>query len=97
VAPARDPELVLGGAGDTIEEVKRMGLFRRKSREMADQVRDAVPGMEPKGEQGIGTAGYDSIRYNKKIDQPRRFNMKRPDGQPIQPKGAQKRGRGFFS
>jgi hypothetical protein len=74
-----------------------MGLFRRKSREVADKARDAVPGMEPKDEQGVGTAGYDSIRYNKKVNQPRRFNMKRPDGQPTADKKAQARGRGFFS
>ncbi len=74
-----------------------MGLFRRKSREMADKAREVAPGVEPRREEGVGTAGYDSIRYNKKVNQPRRFNMRRPDGQPEAPKKAQQRGRGFFS
>lgn len=76
-----------------------MGLFRRKSREMADKARDAMPATEPREEEqgGIGSAGYPSIRYNKKVDQPRRFNTVRPDGQPTPPKKAKVRGRGFFS
>lgn len=74
-----------------------MGLFRRKSKEVADKARDAMPGAEPKGEEGVGTAGYDSIRYNPKVKQPRGFNMKRPDGKPTAPKTEERRGRGFFS
>ena len=75
-----------------------MGMFRKKKREMADAARDAIPGMEPKGEQGVGTAGYDSIRYDKKVKHPvNRFNFVRPDGKPTEKAGAEKRRRGFFS
>ena len=74
-----------------------MGLFRRKSREMADKAREVTPRAEPRREEGVGTAGYDSIRYDKKVKQPRGFNMRRPDGQPTQDKKAGRRGRGFFS
>ncbi len=74
-----------------------MGLFKKKTREMADAARDAVPGMEPKDE-GVGSAGYDSIRYDKKIKHPvRRFNFVRPDGKPNTLKGDEARRRGFFS
>ena len=75
-----------------------MGLFRKKTREMADSARDAIPGMEPKDEQGVGTAGYHSIRYDKKVKHPQsRFNFVRPDGKPNIKKGEGARRRGFFS
>ncbi len=75
-----------------------MGLFKRKSREMADAARDKVPGMEPKHDEGVGVAGYNSIRYNKKIKHPvNRFNFVRPDGKPNVKKGEEARRRGFFS
>ena len=76
-----------------------MGLFRKKSREMADAARDAVPGMEPKRrDDDVGIAGYQSIRYDKKIKHPQnRFNYKRPDGKPALKPGEEGRRRGFFS
>ena len=75
-----------------------MGLFKKKTREMADTARDAMPGMEPKHDEGVGTAGYDSIRYDKKIKHPvKRFNFVRPDGKPNVKKGEEARRRGFFS
>lgn len=75
-----------------------MGLFKRKSREMADAAREAVPGMEPKHEEGAGIAGYNSIRYDKKVKHPvNRFNFVRPDGKPPLKKGDEARRRGFFS
>ncbi len=78
-----------------------MGLFKKKGREMADAARDAVPGMEPKNDapdRGPGVAGYNSIRYNKKIKHPvNRFEFVRPDGKPSLKKGEERRKRGFFS
>ena len=76
-----------------------MGLFKKKGREMADAAREATPGMEPKhDENDVGIAGYDSIRYDKKIKHPvARFNFKRPDGKPNTMKGEERRKRGFFS
>ena len=77
-----------------------MGLFKKKARDMAEATREAVPGMEPKqkDEGGPGLAGYDSIRYNKKIKHPvNRFTYVRPDGKPNVKKGEGARRRGFFS
>ncbi len=78
-----------------------MGLFKRKGREMADTAREAVPGMEPKDQgpdRGPGLAGYESIRYDKKVKNPvNRFNFRRPDGKPALKKGEERRKRGFFS
>lgn len=75
-----------------------MGLFKKKARDMADTAREAVPGMEPKQEGEVGTAGYESIRYDKKIKHPvNRFNFVRPDGKPNVKKGEEARRRGFFS
>ena len=78
-----------------------MGLFKRKGREMADTAREAMPGMEPKDnapDRGPGVAGYDSIRYDKKIKHPvNRFEYVRPDGKPNVKKGEEARRRGFFS
>lgn len=75
-----------------------MGLFRKKTREMADATREAVPGMEPKHHEDAGIAGYDSIRYDKKAKHPvNRFNFVRPDGKPPLKKGEEGRRRGFFS
>ncbi len=75
-----------------------MGLFKRKSKEMADTAREAVPGMEPKHEEGVGTAGYGSIRYDPKVKHPvRRFNFVRPDGKPNVKRGDERRKGGFFS
>lgn len=75
-----------------------MGLFKRKKREMADTAREAIPGMEPKHQEGVGKAGYDSIRYDKKVKHPQnRFNYVRPDGKPNVKKGEGARRRGFFS
>lgn len=75
-----------------------MGLFKKKSRDMADAARDAMPGKEPERDEGVGTAGYDSIRYNKKIKHPvKRFKFVRPDGKPNTLKGEEGRRRGFFS
>ena len=75
-----------------------MGLFKRKSREMADAAREATPGMEPKRGEDAGTAGYNSLRYDPKVKHPQnRFNFKRPDGKPPLKKGEEGRRRGFFS
>lgn len=75
-----------------------MGLFKRKSREMADAAREAVPGMEPKHQEGAGVAGYNSLRYDPKVKHPQnRFNFVRPDGKPALKKGDEARRRGFFS
>ncbi len=75
-----------------------MGLFKRKTRDMANAARDAIPGMEPKQDEGVGTAGYKSIRYDKKVKHPQnRFNYVRPDGKPNVKKGEGSRRRGFFS
>lgn len=75
-----------------------MGLFKRKSREMADNVREAVPGMEPKKQGPAGIAGYNSLRYDPKVKHPQnRFNFVRPDGKPPLKKGEEGRRRGFFS
>jgi len=74
-------------------------LFKRKKREMADAVREAVPGMEPKGsDDGPGIAGYTSIRHDPKVKHPvNRFRFVRPDGKPALKKGEEARRRGFFS
>lgn len=78
-----------------------MGLFKRKGREMADAAREAVPGMEPKhneADRGPGIAGYNSIRYDKKVKHPvNRFEFVRPDGKPNVKKGDERRRGGFFS
>ena len=75
-----------------------MGLFKRKSREMADAARDAMPGMEPKDQSGAGIAGYNSTRYNPKVKHPQnRFNFRRPDGKPNTQAGDERRRRGFFA
>ena len=76
-----------------------MGLFKRKKRDMADAAKDAIPGMKPgTRDEGVGIAGYESIRYDKKIKHPQnRFNYVRPDGKPPLKKGEEGRRRGFFS
>ena len=76
-----------------------MGLFKKKTREMADAAREAVPGMEPKhDDDSPGSAGYNSTRYDKKVKHPQnRFRFVRPDGKPNVQKGEEARRRGFFS